>query len=67
MITGPCLTKVILPVCLPPREICDNGKDDDGDGKVDKEDPDCREICDNGKDDDGDGKTDLEDIDCAIV
>ncbi|HCF57520.1 MAG TPA: hypothetical protein DFS52_05950, partial [Myxococcales bacterium] len=50
-------------------EICDNGKDDDGDMKTDCADPDCRdapectaiaEICNNHEDDDGDGK-----IDCA--
>ncbi len=29
--------------CAPPQEICDNGTDDDGDGLVDCEDPDCGE------------------------
>src|SRR5215207_1954975 len=56
----------------PPTEICNNGIDDDGDGKIDSEDPDCAqppppptEICNNGIDDDGDGKIDSEDPDCA--
>ena len=52
-------------------EICDNGKDDDGDKLVDCDDPDCdctppptNEICDNGKDDDGDKLVDCDDPDC---
>lgn len=57
----------------PPQEICDNGVDDDGDGLVDCDDPDCdsdpncgtpAEICDNGVDDDGDGLVDCDDPDC---
>ncbi len=57
----------------PPVEICNNGIDDDGDGKIDCDDPDCvqdpacrppAEICNNGIDDDGDGKTDCADADC---
>ena len=56
-------------------EICDNGVDDDGDGLVDCEDPDCSaaancnpsitEICNNGIDDDGDGLVDCDDPDCS--
>jgi hypothetical protein len=41
--------------------VCDNSKDDDGDGLIDGRDPDCRpppEVCDNSKDDDGDGLVD---------
>lgn len=51
-------------------EICDNGLDDDGDGLVDLEDPDCQEaspeICNNGIDDDGDGAIDGNDPDCVM-
>jgi hypothetical protein len=61
---------------LPQTESrCDDGLDDDGDGRVDCADPDCAgflvcqsdgvEICDNGLDDDEDGKTDCRDNDCA--
>ncbi|MGA0175047.1 MAG: hypothetical protein ACO3NL_15590, partial [Phycisphaerales bacterium] len=55
-------------------ELCDNGIDDDGDGLIDCDDPDCKafpgcggaqEICDNGIDDDGDGLTDCQDPDCV--
>ena len=50
-------------------EICDNGIDDDDDGLIDEDDPDCaviveEEICDNGIDDDGDGLVDFQDPDC---
>jgi hypothetical protein len=31
-----------LPICKPGKEICDNKKDDDGDGAVDCADPDCK-------------------------
>jgi hypothetical protein len=62
------------------QEICDNGIDDDGDGKIDCADEDCadfsgcmtveyaapfEEICNNDIDDDGDGKIDCADEDCA--
>ncbi len=65
--------------CAPPNnffmEVCDNGIDDDGDGLVDCEDPDCcnssncncSEICSNGLDDDGDGLVDCNDPDCCGV
>ena len=49
-------------------EICNNGKDDDGDGFIDSEDNDCTETgteCSNGKDDDGDGFIDGDDLDCT--
>jgi subtilisin-like proprotein convertase family protein len=53
---------------IPQNEICDNGIDDDGDGLIDANDPDCPslpdEICDNGIDDDGDGLIDTNDPDC---
>ena len=54
---------------LPPPtvEICNNGGDDDGDGKIDAEDLDCPavpEICNNGLDDDRDGLKDANDPDC---
>ena len=55
-------------------EVCDNGRDDDADGVIDCDDPDCKgdpacsqqeqEICDNGRDDDADGVADCEDSDC---
>ncbi|MFH2008418.1 MAG: hypothetical protein ABI333_17665 [bacterium] len=54
------------------QELCENGSDDDGDGLVDCDDPDCDgtpacifELCDNGLDDDGDGLADCDDPDCA--
>jgi len=57
-----------------PQEIpgfCGNLLDDDGDGAVDCEDPDCASAenclpdgCTNGEDDNGDGTTDCEDPDC---
>ncbi|MCA9673080.1 MAG: hypothetical protein KC503_46125 [Myxococcales bacterium] len=56
------------------REICSNGRDDDGDGLSDCADPDCFsdpscrnpgfELCGNGVDDDGDGLIDCADSDC---
>lgn len=60
-----------------PDENCTNMNDDDGDGHVDCQDPDCAshpdcapgqpaaEQCDNGLDDDGDGQVDCQDPDCA--
>ncbi|WP_425422548.1 hypothetical protein [Phaeodactylibacter xiamenensis] len=67
------LSKNIRKACPPPpsftEEVCNNGIDDDGDGLVDNEDPDCQEnaeICNNGIDDDGDGLTDGEDPDCGL-
>ena len=58
---------------LPPEtpEICDNGKDDNGDGKIDCKDVYCRhltvcqtEICYNGVDDNANGTIDCDDPDC---
>ncbi len=55
----------------PPVEVCDNNKDDDGDGLADCKDPDCKgkvscaEICVDGKDNDFDDKVDCDDPDCA--
>ncbi len=49
-------------------EVCDNRRDDDGDGWVDCGDADClgqcAESCEDGQDDDGDGLVDCEDPDC---
>jgi hypothetical protein len=47
---------------------CDDGKDGDGDGKVDCMDRDCscvEQQCDDGIDGDGDGKVDCDDGDCS--
>jgi hypothetical protein len=58
----------------PGAELCGDGIDNDGDGLIDCEDPDCDsdpfcaprpEQCNNGQDDDGDGLIDCEDPDCA--
>jgi len=48
------------------NERCNNNIDDDLDGLIDQEDPDCRkvEICGNGIDDDNDGAIDSMDSDC---
>ncbi|MGM0597554.1 MAG: trypsin-like serine protease, partial [Myxococcota bacterium] len=54
------------------QEICNNNLDDDFDGLIDCEDPDCEETtacftgewCDNGIDDDNDGIVDCFDADC---
>jgi hypothetical protein len=55
-----------------PLETCDNGRDDDADGAVDCDDPDCagseacgEVLCGDGNDDDGDGLVDCADSDCA--
>jgi hypothetical protein len=53
-------------------EICDNGIDDNGDGKIDCDDPQCfgkpgcttEAACDDGLDNDADGKIDCSDPDC---
>ncbi len=55
------------------EKVCDNGKDDDGDGLVDCFDPDCatqpschkEKDCTDGVDNDADGQTDCADLDCA--
>ncbi|MFO0795396.1 MAG: carboxypeptidase regulatory-like domain-containing protein [Candidatus Brocadiaceae bacterium] len=58
-------------VVLENVEDCANGTDDDNDGLIDCNDPDClshkachTEDCKNGLDDDGDGYTDCNDPDC---
>jgi len=44
------------------RRLCFDGLDNDCDGLIDADDPDCGlEICSNGMDDDGDGKVDCDD------
>ncbi|MFH2009389.1 MAG: hypothetical protein ABI333_22550 [bacterium] len=58
-------------------EDCVNGLDDNGDGLIDCDDPQCtghaycnpyRELdCDNGVDDDGDGQIDCDDSDCQLT
>ncbi|MEM7244638.1 MAG: hypothetical protein AAF533_04810 [Acidobacteriota bacterium] len=50
--------------------LCDDGVDDDMDGAVDCDDPDCALSCPeadcfDGVDNDGDGRADCEDLDCA--
>jgi len=58
--------------CVPTTEDCSNGIDDDCDGLVDGDDPDCpicvptTEDCSNGIDDDCDGLVDGDDPDCPI-
>lgn len=54
-----------------PVEICADGIDNDGDGLIDCQDPDCEaneacidEVCNDGIDNDGDGLTDCEDSEC---
>ncbi len=63
----------VLEVTYTAPEVCFGDVDEDGDGLVDCDDPDCvghaacaptAEICDNGIDDDGDGKIDCCDEDC---
>jgi len=53
----------------PCDEVCDDGLDNDDDGSVDCDDPDCVgvcvEICDDFADNDGDGLTDCDDSDCG--
>ena len=51
----------------PNQEICNDGIDNDGDGKIDVEDLDCPavpEICNDGLDDDRDELIDANDPDC---
>ena len=62
--------------CEPAPEICVGGVDEDADGLVDCDDPDCAdaencsvsdgELCTNGGDDDGDGLTDCWDVDSCF-
>src|SRR5215213_9918054 len=64
----------------PPPKQCQDGKDNDGDGKIDSQDSGCasatddtensnqiapQKQCQDGKDNDGDGKTDLQDPGCT--
>ncbi len=59
-----------------PRESrCNDQADDDGDDRIDCEDPDCRgapvcfdlrEICDDGIDNNGDDRTDCDDVTCHL-
>jgi len=78
--TDPSGVQAFCPVTLDVRgEICGNGRDDDGDGRVDcadeacASDPACRareilaEDCGNCRDDDGDGLVDHEDPRCCAV
>src|SRR4051812_45187229 len=67
-----CSTQPPDPPPLGP-ETCDNGKDDNGDGKTDCADPKCftnakcssnLEKCDDGVDNDGNGQTDCADPSC---
>ena len=69
----PVKSEVVLTLAPegPVGEDCTNGKDDDGDSKVDCADPDCaanaacKEDCDDKVDNDLDTKTDCADTDCA--
>ena len=50
------------------EQDCYDGKDGDGDGKVDCDDEDCgcpEKECDDGTDNDHDGKVDCDDADCG--
>ena len=54
---------------IPANEICGNGIDDDGDGLIDCDAPECfgqycPEVCDDGWDNDGDSFVDCADTDC---
>ncbi len=56
----------------PDEEICTNDRDDDYDGLIDCEDPDCSGLelclgCDDGLDNDGDGRTDCVDASCSSL
>ena len=72
-ISAPASTQVQFDFVEPIYENCSNGFDDDADGQVDCEDPDCanaiicqEEICNNGSDDNGDGLVDCEDPQCVV-
>jgi len=72
--TAPAGQAVSFELVAPVYEVCDNGFDDDLDGDVDCEDPDCAaaavclpELCDNDLDDDLDGDVDCEDTECAAA
>lgn len=73
--SGSCENCNPVPTCDPAveecPELCNSGLDDDDDGLVNCDDPDCYdsehcrvEICDNGLDDDEDGFVDCNDPDC---
>jgi hypothetical protein len=59
-----------------PREVrCNDQADDDGDDRIDCEDPDCRgapvcfdlrETCDDGRDNNGDDRVDCDDVTCHL-
>ncbi len=61
--------------CEESAELCANGLDDEQDGLVDCDDPDCDPFCredtparcSDGVDNDGDGPVDCEDPDCALL
>jgi hypothetical protein len=50
-------------------EVCDDNRDNDGDGLVDIADPDCQtpEVCNDNRDNDGDGLVDIADPDCQTT
>jgi hypothetical protein len=60
---------------VPPETDCANTTDDDGDGLIDCEDPDCfgqagcntEALCGDGFDNDNDGQTDCDDTDCELL
>ena len=66
------IAKIVTDLPVPGKEICNNGKDDTGNGLIDCKDPQCAdsiycqpEICDNGIDDNGNGLIDCADPQCA--
>lgn len=74
--TGDTASEFFFAGFAPSRPACDDGIDNEGDGKVDIDDPDCDydrtrtsegappTACANGRDDDGDGKVDRNDPGC---
>ncbi len=73
-LVAPAGQPVSVTLVEPVYELCDNGFDDDNDGLVDCDDPDCAaapvcqpEVCDNDLDDDGDGLADCDDPDCQAA
>lgn len=70
---GVCLLEVAdCFECAETEFFCDDGEDEDCDGRRDCDDPDCAdagvcadEICDNERDDDDDGDVDCDDDECA--
>lgn len=73
---APCMDLCASGTCIQrpfaPPEDCDDGVDNDHDGRTDCDDPSCapwcaREICGDGVDNDADGATDCADLDCETA